>query len=39
MTVGASRYSGEDDLQDLLAKADEAMYEAKRERRMWILSR
>jgi diguanylate cyclase (GGDEF)-like protein len=39
VTVGASRYSGEDDLQDLLAKADEAMYEAKHERRMWILSR
>jgi diguanylate cyclase (GGDEF)-like protein len=39
VTVGASRYSGEDDLKDLLAKADEAMYEAKRERRMWILSR
>jgi diguanylate cyclase (GGDEF)-like protein len=38
VTVGASRYSGEDDLQDLLTKADEAMYEAKREGRPWILS-
>jgi predicted signal transduction protein with EAL and GGDEF domain len=39
VTVGASRYSGEDDLQDLLRKADEAMYEAKREGRPWILRR
>jgi diguanylate cyclase (GGDEF)-like protein len=38
MTVGASRYSGEEDLRELLAKADEAMYEAKRESRPWILS-
>ncbi len=38
VTVGASRYSGEKDLRDLLAKADEAMYEAKREGRPWILS-
>ena len=37
-TVGASRYSGEADLRELLAKADEAMYEAKREGRPWILS-
>lgn len=38
VTVGASRYSGENDLRELLAKADEAMYEAKREGRPWILS-
>jgi diguanylate cyclase (GGDEF)-like protein len=39
ISVGAVRYSGETDLRDLLAKADEAMYEAKREGRPWILSR
>jgi diguanylate cyclase (GGDEF)-like protein len=39
VTVGARRYSGEEDLQDLLVKADEAMYEAKRAGRAWILSR
>jgi diguanylate cyclase (GGDEF)-like protein len=39
VSVGARRYSGEDDLRDLLTKADEAMYEAKREGRPWILSR
>jgi PleD family two-component response regulator len=38
VTVGAIRYSGEEDLRELLAKADEAMYEAKRESRPWILS-
>ncbi|MBA3425753.1 MAG: diguanylate cyclase [Rubrobacter sp.] len=38
VTVGASRYSGEEDLWELLDKADEAMYEAKREGRSWILS-
>ena len=38
VTAGASRYSGEKDLRELLAKADEAMYEAKREGRPWILS-
>ena len=37
VTVGASRYSGEEDLRQLLARADEAMYEAKREGRPWVL--
>jgi diguanylate cyclase (GGDEF)-like protein len=39
ITIGASRYSGETDLRELVAKADEALYEAKREERPWILSR
>ncbi len=39
VTVGASRHLGEEDLQGLLTKADEAMYKAKREGRPWILSR
>jgi GGDEF domain-containing protein len=39
ITIGASRYSGEADLRDLVVKADEALYEAKREERPWILSR
>jgi diguanylate cyclase (GGDEF)-like protein len=38
VTVGATRYAGEKDLRELLAKADEAMYEAKREGCPWILS-
>jgi diguanylate cyclase (GGDEF)-like protein len=37
ISVGAHRYAGEDDLRELLAKADAAMYEAKRERRAWVL--
>jgi len=39
LTIGARRYSGEADLRELVAKADEALYEAKREERPWILSR
>jgi diguanylate cyclase (GGDEF)-like protein len=39
ITIGANQYSGETDLRDLLSKADEAMYEAKREERPWILRR
>jgi diguanylate cyclase (GGDEF)-like protein len=39
ITIGGSRYSGEADLRDLVAKADEALYTAKREERPWILSR
>ena len=38
VTVGASRYSGEETLRDLLVKADDALYEAKREGRPWLLS-
>jgi PleD family two-component response regulator len=38
ITIGASRHSGETDLRDLLGRADEAMYEAKREERPWIPS-
>jgi diguanylate cyclase (GGDEF)-like protein len=37
ISVGAHRYAGEDDLRELLAKADAAMYEAKREGRAWVL--
>jgi diguanylate cyclase (GGDEF)-like protein len=39
VTVGASQYSGKGGIRDLLAGADKAMYEAKREGRAWILSR
>jgi diguanylate cyclase (GGDEF)-like protein len=38
ISVGAHRYAGEDDLRELLAKADAPMYQAKRERRAWVLS-
>jgi GGDEF domain-containing protein len=38
ISVGAHRYAGEDDLRELLAKVDAAMYEAKREGRAWVLS-
>jgi PleD family two-component response regulator len=39
ITIGASRYSDEADLRELVARADEALYEAKREERPWILLR
>jgi diguanylate cyclase (GGDEF)-like protein len=38
ISVGAHRYADEDDLRELLAKADAAMYEAKREGRAWVLA-
>lgn len=38
ISVGAHRYAGEDDLRELLAKADAAMYQAKREGRAWVLT-
>ena len=38
ISAGAHCYAGEDDLQGLLAKADGAMYEAKREGRAWVLA-
>jgi diguanylate cyclase (GGDEF)-like protein len=38
ISVGAHCYAGEDDIRELLAKADAAMYEAKREGRAWVLS-
>jgi diguanylate cyclase (GGDEF)-like protein len=38
ISVGAHRYAGEDDLREVLAKADAAMYEAKREGRAWVLA-
>jgi len=38
ISVGAHRYAGENDLRELLAKADAAMYEAKREGRAWVLA-
>jgi two-component system cell cycle response regulator len=38
VSVGARRYAGEDDVRELLAKADAAMYEAKREGRAWVLA-
>ena len=38
ISVGARHYAGEDDFRELLAKADAAMYQAKREGRAWVLS-
>ena len=38
ISVGAHRYAGEDDLREVLAKADAAMYQAKREGRAWVLA-
>jgi diguanylate cyclase (GGDEF)-like protein len=38
ISVGAHRYASEDDLREVLAKADAAMYEAKREGRAWVLA-
>ena len=38
ISVGAHRYAGEADVRELLAKADAAMYQAKRERRAWVLA-
>jgi diguanylate cyclase (GGDEF)-like protein len=37
-SVGAHRYAGESDVRELLAKADAAMYQAKREGRAWVLA-
>ena len=38
ISVGAQRYAGENDIRELLAKADAAMYEAKREGRAWVFA-
>ena len=38
ISVGAHRYAGEADVRELLAKADAAMYQAKREGRAWVLA-
>jgi diguanylate cyclase (GGDEF)-like protein len=38
VSVGATRYSGEEDPRRALVRADEAMYEAKREGRSWVLA-
>jgi diguanylate cyclase (GGDEF)-like protein len=38
VSVGATRHSGEEDPRRALVRADEAMYEAKREGRSWVLA-
>ena len=38
VSVGARHYADEDDFRELLAKANAAMYQAKREGRAWVLS-
>ena len=38
VSVGAVKYAGEEVPRELLAKADRAMYEAKRDGRPWVLS-
>jgi len=38
ISVGAHRCAGEADVRELLAKADAAMYQAKREGRAWVLA-
>ena len=39
VSVGGCRYSGEDDIRELLSQADAARYAAKREGRAWVLAR
>jgi diguanylate cyclase (GGDEF)-like protein len=39
VSVGGCRYSGEEDIRELLSQADAAMYAAKREGRAWVLAR
>lgn len=39
VSVGGCRYSGEEDIRELLSQADAAMYEAKRGGRAWVLAR
>jgi diguanylate cyclase (GGDEF)-like protein len=38
VSVGAIRYSGREELREIFERADEAMYEAKREGRPWVLT-
>jgi diguanylate cyclase (GGDEF)-like protein len=38
ISVGAVRYSGREKLREVFERADEAMYEAKREGRSWVLA-